>query len=124
MLFTMLFSFPIEKIEGHVYPISFFPIPNSVVEKTLESPINITIYFSGKPESKVGFIHVLDSNNKRIDNNDYTLIGKNKNGLTVTLNKDLISNGKYIVSWLTMSSDSGFITKGSYIFTIKITDTK
>ena len=116
---TMLFQFPIEKIDGHANPIAYLPLPNSTIDKSVDNPFNVTILFSEKPEPKLGHIRVTNSNNERIDNNDYAVIGGNNNGAMVTLDEDRLSNGIYFVSWLTVSQGSGLITKGSYNFTVK-----
>lgn len=119
VIFTLLSLFPLEKIEGHANPISYMPRANSTIEPFISPLHNVTIFFSEKPDPKLGFIYVRNSNNERIDNNDYTVVGANRNGAMVTLDVDRLSGGTYTVSWLTVSQDSGLVTKGAYSFIIK-----
>ena len=62
-------------------------------------------------------IRVTDSNGTRIDNNDLKL-GDSEKELTVSLNASKVVSGDYFVEWFVFSKDDGFITKGSYIFSI------
>ena len=79
----------------------------------------VVILFSERPEPKVSYIHVTDSENKRVDNNDFKITGQNDREATITLDKNKLSDGVYTVSWLVLSRDDGHITKGSYVFNIQ-----
>ena len=103
---------------GHANPVSYDPPSNSIFQLDQLLPSNITILFSERPEPKVSYIHVLNSNNERIDNNDFKIIGEDERGASVTLDSTKLSSGTYTISWLVLSKDDGHITKGSYVFTI------
>jgi methionine-rich copper-binding protein CopC len=75
--------------------------------------------FSERPEPKVSYIHITNSKNERVDNNDFKTTGKNGRWATVSLDKNKLSDGVYSVSWLVMSRDDGIITKGTYLFIIQ-----
>ena len=103
---------------GHANPVLYDPPSNSIFSLDQLLPSNITILFSERPEPKVSYIHVLNSNNERIDNNDFKIIGEDERGASVTLDSTKLSSGTYTISWLVLSKDDGHITKGSYVFTI------
>ena len=105
---------------GHVF---YSPSANAVI--TIQQQENdllsdkVVILFSERPEPKISFIHVTNSKNERVDNNDFKITGKNDRGATVSLDKNKLSDGVYSVSWLVMSRDDGIITKGTYLFSIQ-----
>ena len=103
---------------GHANPVLYDPPSNSIFQLDQLLPSNITILFSERPEPKVSYIHVLNSNSERIDNNDFKIIGEDERGASVTLDSTKLSSGTYTISWLVLSKDDGHITKGSYVFTI------
>ena len=103
---------------GHANPVLYSPPSNSVFQLDQLLPNNITILYSERPEQKVSYIHVLNSNNERIDNNDFKIIGQDERSASVTLDSTKLSSGTYTISWLVLSKDDGHITKGSYVFTI------
>jgi methionine-rich copper-binding protein CopC/nitrogen fixation protein FixH len=106
---------------GHANPVSYSPSANSVVTSGQDKPLpdDVTILFSERPEPKVSYIHVTNSKNERVDNNDFKIIGQNDRGASVTLDKNKISDGVYSVSWLVLSLDDGHISKGSYVFRVQ-----
>jgi methionine-rich copper-binding protein CopC len=107
---------------GHATPVSYSPPPNAVFSMQQQSkslPDKVVILFSERPEPKVSYIHVTDSENKRVDNNDLKITGQNDREATVTLDKSNLSDGVYSISWLVLSRDDGHITKGSYVFNIQ-----
>ncbi len=105
---------------GHANPISYSPAANSIIQQVNEQslPSKVTILFSERPEPKVSYIHVTNSKNERVDNNDYTISERNNRAAAVTLDTSNLSSGVYTVSWLTLSRDDGHISKGSYVFSI------
>lgn len=103
---------------GHANPVLYNPPSNSVFQLDQLLPNNITVLYSERPEQKVSYIHVLNSNNERIDNNDFKIIGQDERGASVTLDSTKLTRGTYTISWLALSKDDGHITKGSYVFTI------
>jgi methionine-rich copper-binding protein CopC len=107
---------------GHATPVSYSPPANAVFSMQQQGkslPDNVVILFSERPEPKVSYIHVTDSENKRVDNNDFKITGQNDREATVSLDKSKLSDGVYSVSWLVLSRDDGHITKGSYVFNIQ-----
>jgi methionine-rich copper-binding protein CopC len=108
---------------GHANPVSYSPSANAVITSQQQEnellPDKVVILFSERPEPKVSYIHVTNSENERIDNNDFKITGKNDREATVTLDKSKLSNGVYSVSWLVLSRDDGHITKGTYVFSIQ-----
>jgi methionine-rich copper-binding protein CopC len=108
-------------VYGHANPISYLPSANSVIsnghDETL--PGKAVILFSERPEPKVSYIHVTNSKNERVDNNDFEISGQNDREASVTLDKNKLSDGIFSVSWLILSRDDGHITKGTYVFSIQ-----
>ncbi|HXT83326.1 MAG TPA: CopD family protein [Verrucomicrobiae bacterium] len=104
---------------GHALPVTYSPAPNSIISTTKSPPSKIIMAFSERPDPKVSFIHVTDSNDKRVDNNDFKITGE-QNGrvVQVTLDTHKLTDGVFTVSWLTMSIDDGHIARGSYVFGI------
>jgi methionine-rich copper-binding protein CopC len=103
---------------GHANPVLYNPPSNSIFQLDRVLPNNVTILYSERPEPKVSYIHVLNSNNERVDNNDFTIMGQDERGASVTLDSTKLSTGTYTISWLVLSKDDGHITKGSYVFSI------
>ena len=106
------------EVFGHANPVLYNPPSNSVFQLDQLLPRNITILYSERPEQKVSYIHVLNSQNERIDNNDFKIVGQDERGASVTLDSTKLSSGTNTISWLVLSKDDGHITKGSYVFTI------
>jgi hypothetical protein len=50
-----------------------------------------------------------------MDNNDFKITGENERRGTVTVDKSLIKNDIYSVSWSTLSLDDGHVAKGTYV---------
>ena len=110
-----------DNVYGHANPVSYSPSANSVITSGQDEslPDNVSILFSERPEPKVSYIHVTNSKNERVDNNDFKIIGQNDREASVTLDKNKLSDGVYSVSWLVLSRDDGHISKGSYVFRIQ-----
>jgi methionine-rich copper-binding protein CopC len=108
---------------GHANPVSYSPSADAVITSQQQEneslPDRVVILYSERPEPKVSYIHVTNSKNERIDNNDFRITGKNDREATVTLDKSKLSNGVYTVSWLVLSRDDGHITKGTYVFSMQ-----
>jgi methionine-rich copper-binding protein CopC len=106
---------------GHANPVSYSPSANAVIDSQQQGslPNKVVILFSERPEPKVSYIHVTNSKNERVDNNDFKITGKNDREATVTVDKNKLSDGVYSVSWLVLSRDDGHITKGTYVFSIQ-----
>ena len=122
IIITILFSailhlVPIE-VFGHANPVLYDPPSNSVFQSNQLLPYNVTILYSERPDEKISYIHVLNSQNERIDNNDFKIVGQDERGASVTLDSTKLSTGTYTISWLVLSKDDGHITKGSYVFSI------
>jgi copper transport protein len=111
-----LFYLPeITTVKGHAIPDSFTLEPNTLLEKSESFPSSISILFSERPEPKISYIHVTNSEGERMDNNDFKITGENDRRGAVTVNKNLIREGIYSVSWSTLSLDDGHVAKGSYV---------
>jgi putative copper export protein/methionine-rich copper-binding protein CopC len=122
MIYISSFLIPINinYAYGHALPVSYSPEPNSIINRTDMIPSKVTISFSERPDPKVSSIEVLNSNNQRVDNNDFKITGQQNNRqASISLDKNKLTEGIYTVSWLTMSADDGHIAKGSYIFGIE-----
>src|SRR5919109_2557379 len=108
---------------GHANPVSYSPSANAIITRQQQEneslPDKVVILFSERPEPKVSYIHVTNSKNERVDNNDFKITGQNDREATVTLDKSKLSEGVYSVSWLVLSRDDGHITKGTYVFNIQ-----
>src|ERR671925_226996 len=108
---------------GHANPVSYSPSANAIITRQQQEneslPDKVVILFSERPEPKVSYIHVTNSKNERVDNNDFKITGQNDREATVTLDKSKLSEGVYNVSWLVLSRDDGHITKGTYVFSIQ-----
>jgi methionine-rich copper-binding protein CopC len=108
---------------GHANPVSYSPSANAIITRQQQEneslPDKVVILFSERPEPKVSYIHVTNSKNERVDNNDFKITGQNDREATVTLDKSKLSEGVYNVSWLVLSGDDGHITKGTYVFSIQ-----
>jgi methionine-rich copper-binding protein CopC len=107
-----------KNVFGHANPVSYNPSSNSVFQSNQSLPNNVTILYSERPDEKISYIHVLNSQNERIDNNDFKIVGENERGVSVTLDSTKLATGSYTISWLVLSKDDGHITKGSYVFSI------
>jgi copper resistance protein C len=101
----------------HPNPLSYEPQPNQIIDSIQTLPEKVAITFTERPELKASSIRVMNLNNERIDNYDLKLAESDKS-LTVSLDKSKLISGDYTIKWLVLSKDDGFITKGSYIFSI------
>jgi methionine-rich copper-binding protein CopC len=120
IIFLIAILFLENNAYGHANPVSYSPAANSIIQQVNEQslPSKVTILFSERPEPKVSYIHVTNSKNVRVDNNDYTISEPNNREATITLDTSNLSAGVYTVSWLALSRDDGHISKGSYVFSI------
>jgi copper transport protein len=101
---------------GHAIPSTYSIEPNSILNRE-SAPSQLVISFSERPDPEISYIHVVNSENERIDNDDFTITGLNGRQATVTLDKTkLEEDGVYTVSWRAMSLDDGHIAQGSYVF--------
>jgi copper transport protein len=101
---------------GHAIPSTYSIEPNSILEKG-SALSELVLSFSERPDPKISYIHVVNSKNERIDNDDFTVSNPNPREAAVTLDKTKLGeDGVYTVSWLAMSLDDGHIAQGSYVF--------
>ena len=89
--------------------------PNTLLQNSNAFPANITIIFSERPDPKVSYIHVTDSEGNRIDDGEFKITSENERQATVLLDKNKAHDGVYSISWLTLSKDDGHISKGTYV---------
>jgi copper resistance protein C len=107
----------------HPNPFTYEPQPNQIIDSIGTLPDKVSITFTDRPELKASSIRVMDFNDDRIDNYDLKLAGSDKS-LSVSLDKSKLVSGDYTIKWLVLSKDDGFITKGSYIFSIARSETQ
>jgi copper transport protein len=120
IIITSVFFIPkLSTVNGHATPDRYTLEPNSLLEKE-SFPSNISILFSERPDPKVSYIHVTDSEGNRIDNDDFNITGEIDRRGTVTVNKNLIGDGVYAISWSTLSLDDGHVSKGTYVVSVGV----
>lgn len=100
---------------GHAVPDKYTLKPNSLIETQQVFPSNISILFSERPDSNVSYIHVIDSTGQRIDNDDFKISDQSGKEGSVSIDRNLIEEGVYSISWLTLSLDDGHVAKGTYV---------
>ena len=110
----LVFSFQ-GVVYGHAVPDRYTLQPNSLIETLEAFPSNISILFSERPDPKVSHIYILDAKGQRIDNDDFRIAGQDGREGSISLDKTLIGEGVYSISWLTLSLDDGHVAKGTYV---------
>jgi methionine-rich copper-binding protein CopC len=103
---------------SHASPTSYFPPANSVLGQDGTLPDKVVIAFTERPEPKASYIRVTNSDNERVDKNDFGISANNPRESSVSLDSSKLKPGVYTVSWLALSKDDGHITRGSYVFTV------
>jgi methionine-rich copper-binding protein CopC len=103
---------------SHASPTSYFPSANSVLGQDGTLPDKVVIAYTERPEPKASYIRVTNSENERVDKNDYGISTNNPRESSVSVDPSKLKPGVYTVSWLALSRDDGHITRGSYVFTI------
>jgi len=104
-------------VYGHASPTAYNPQQNQIFHSIQLIPDKLTIVFSDTPEIKASGIKVIDDKNNRIDKNDLTLNILEKK-LSVSIDKSKLHAGKYIVKWIVLSKEDGYLTKGAYVFSL------
>ncbi len=101
---------------GHAIPSTYSIEPNSILQMD-SIPSELTISFSERPDPQISYIRVTNSQNERVDNDDFTISDSNPRQATVTLDTSKLGgDGVYTVPWRAMSLDDGHIAQGSYVF--------
>ena len=101
---------------GHAIPSTYSIEPNSLLQRD-STPSEFVISFSERPDPRVSYIRVVNSEGERIDNDDFTIDDSNPRQAAVTLDTTkLEEDGVYTVSWRALSLDDGHIAQGSYVF--------
>jgi putative copper export protein/methionine-rich copper-binding protein CopC len=101
---------------GHAIPSTYSIEPNSILQRE-STPSELVISFSERPDPEISYIRVTNSENERIDNDDFTVSGSNPRQAAVTLDTSKLgADGVYTVSWRALSLDDGHIAQGSYVF--------
>ncbi len=90
------------------------PAPNSVLESL---PAKITIWFTEPLEPSFSAIEVLDSQGRRVDNDDSAVDPANPTVMSVTLVDDL-PNGTYTVAWRNLSTVDGHTIRGTFFYSV------
>ena len=107
-----------QNVYSHANPTSYTPQSNSVVGENGTLPEKVVIVYSERPEPKASYINVTNSDNERVDKNDYEVSSNNPRESSISMDTSKLEPGIYTVSWLALSKDDGHITKGSYVFTV------
>lgn len=115
IIMSLFFLPKLNMVNGHAVPDRYTLEPNSLIEKPESFPSSISIIFSERPDLKVSYIHVTNSEGNRIDNDDFKITGDNERRGTVTVKTNLIGEDVYAVSWSTLSLDDGHVSKGTYV---------
>lgn len=115
IIMSLFFLPKLNMVNGHAIPDRYTLEPNSLIEKPESFPSSISIIFSERPDLKVSYIHVTNSEGNRIDNDDFKITGDNERRGTVTVKTNLIGEDVYAVSWSTLSLDDGHVSKGTYV---------
>jgi copper transport protein len=104
---------------GHAVPISYSIDPNAVFDDASSVPSRIVMSFSERPDPRTSYIRLLNAQNERIDNNDFTISTANAREAAVTIDASKLEvDTIYSISWRTLSLDDGHITEGAYVFGI------
>jgi methionine-rich copper-binding protein CopC len=94
---------------GHAIPTTYSIEPNSILQSD-SIPSELVITFSERPDPQISYIRVVNSQNERIDNNDFTVSDSNPRQAAVTLDTSILEeDGVYTVSWRALSLDDGHI---------------
>lgn len=107
-----------QNVYSHANPTSYTPQSNSVVGENGTLPEKVVIAYTERPEPKASYIRVTNSDNERVDKNDYEVSSNNPRESSISMDISKLEPGIYTVSWLALSMDDGHITKGSYVFTV------
>lgn len=107
-----------QNVYSHANPTSYTPQSNSVVGENGTLPEKVVIAYTERPEPKASYIRVTNSDNERVDKNDYGVSSNNPRESSISMDTSKLEPGIYTVSWLALSMDDGHITKGSYVFTV------
>jgi methionine-rich copper-binding protein CopC len=115
--FSIISNISFLPVYCHPKPFVYAPQPTQIFDPAQSIPSIVVITFTERPELKASKIQVMDFKNERIDNQDLKLVESEKS-LAVSLDKSKLMSGIYTVKWVVLSTDDGFITKGSYTFSI------
>ena len=115
LVVSLFYSSNPTMVRGHATPDRYTLEPNSLLERSESFPSRISILFSERPDPNVSYIHITNSEGKRVDNNDFKITGEYGREATVTVNKNLVPEGIYSVSWSTLSLDDGHVARGTYV---------
>ena len=111
----------IQDVNAHANPVSYSPKADITIGGNEKLPENVVIIYTERPEQKASHIRVTNSNNERVDKNNFAVSSTNPRELSVSLDTTKLIPCVYTVSWLVLSKDDGHISKGSYVFTISST---
>ena len=74
-----------QNVYSHANPTSFTPSSNSVVGENGTLPKKAVIVFSERPEPKASYIRVTNSDNERVDKNDYRVSADNPRESSISI---------------------------------------
>ena len=113
VLSILILSRP-ESASAHANLADADPAPNSVLES---APSKITIWFTEPLEPSFSSIEALDSQGRRVDNDDSAVDSANPTVMSVTLQDDL-PNGTYTVAWRNLSTVDGHTIRGTFFYSV------
>ena len=117
LLFLLFMGLWVRPVEAHASLVQSVPEANAQLDVP---PVQIELYFSEPIEPTFSTIEVLDSNGRRVDNDDSLVDLVDPTRLTVSLRS--MPDGIYTVSWRALSAVDSHITAGAYPFAVGAVD--
>ena len=100
-------------VEAHANYVESDPPANSTLQT---APQSVTIRFTEPLEPTLSSIQVLDSQGRRVDNDDSAVHDAHPTTMTVTLER--LGDGAYTVAWKNVSTVDGHPARGSFAFSV------
>ena len=98
---------------AHANLVSAQPAPNSELD---EAPERVIIWFTEPLEPSLSSIQVLDTEGKRVDQDN--AIVDDLNPLVMSVDLGELSDGTYTVAWTNVSTVDGHRVRGSFLFAV------
>jgi copper transport protein len=102
----------VQSVSAHANLLWAAPEPNTVLQ---QPPARITLGFSERIAPGFSAIQVLDTQSRRVDNDDST-VDQEATALAVTLQP--LPHGLYTVAWKNVSTVDGHRVQGSFVFAV------
>lgn len=107
----VLFTITVEPTYAHANLLQSTPEANAILER---SPVQIELFFSEPIVDSFSTIEVIDTQGKRVDNDDSLVDPADQTRMTVSMRS--LPEGIYTVSWRTLSQVDSHITAGVFPF--------